>query len=608
MPTDLSFAHPGGLWALLGIPVVLLIHFLQRRSQVVVITTLFLLENMRRESAVGRKFEKLRSSIPLWLQLLMVLLLAWLLVEPRWRRENSVQRVAVVLDGSASMEAFREKAETEVRAVAQRLARGARTTEFSLLSTTPGAPAFYHGTVVDEMVSSLKDWHPLMGGHDFTPALRTGRSLVGDQGTVLLLTDRPTQSEPAFGAKLLAFGLPKENAGFAGLTFVEEAGQTLWKVLVRNYGKTPQARDWWLEAGTTKTKSEHLVLEPGQSRTLQGAFPTGLTQAALVMTGDALPVDDRLPVVKPEPKTLRYLLPVVGGPQGKTLEQLFASFDHVVRADTPSGADLMVDVYSPLAPKLPDGAACIFADDPQPGANYLGGTILVEEDPLVSGLNWQSLLVRETLGIPRQKSDRVLIWQGEVPLVSLRLTAASQPQLLFNFDLQSSNARKLPAFVVLLHRHLEQLRAAKPAPETANFETGQKMAVAHVTGEKAPPLQLRFTDEAGKPAKQDIPLAQAAVLHAPVAPGFFEIWQGESRLLTAAAHFADARESDLSTAASQDDLAGLEAKLVETHSEADANWRVWVLILLAALLASWWWARGVKNSDPDLDLRTAKQG
>ncbi|HRJ10726.1 MAG TPA: BatA domain-containing protein, partial [Prosthecobacter sp.] len=106
IPASLTFANPLGLWALLGLPVVVAIHFLQRRQRRVTCTTLFLLEQMRRESRTGNRFEKLRVSIPFWLQLLMVLLLAWLLAQPRWLGRDAVQRVAVVLDASASMAAL----------------------------------------------------------------------------------------------------------------------------------------------------------------------------------------------------------------------------------------------------------------------------------------------------------------------------------------------------------------------------------------------------------------------------------------------------------------------------------------------------------------------
>ena len=106
----LTLANTWGLWALLGLPAVVAIHFLQRRNRRVPATTLFLLEQMRRESRTGNRFERLRTSVPFWLQLLMVLLLTWLLVQPRWLKSDAVQRIAIVMDASASMQAFRAPA------------------------------------------------------------------------------------------------------------------------------------------------------------------------------------------------------------------------------------------------------------------------------------------------------------------------------------------------------------------------------------------------------------------------------------------------------------------------------------------------------------------
>src|SRR5690349_20650245 len=97
MPT---FGNLLGFWALLGVPVILAIHFLQRESRQVVTSTLFLLEQLAPESAQGRRWERLRNSVTLWLQILAVLLLTWLLVQPRWLRANSIQHVVIVLDSS----------------------------------------------------------------------------------------------------------------------------------------------------------------------------------------------------------------------------------------------------------------------------------------------------------------------------------------------------------------------------------------------------------------------------------------------------------------------------------------------------------------------------
>src|ERR1043166_9797967 len=105
---SLTFANPWGLPALVGVPVILAIHFLQRESRRVVVSTLFLLEQMTPVSARGRRIERLRNSVPLWLQIFAVMLIAWLLAEPRWLRRDSAQSIVIVLDSSVSMSVFRD--------------------------------------------------------------------------------------------------------------------------------------------------------------------------------------------------------------------------------------------------------------------------------------------------------------------------------------------------------------------------------------------------------------------------------------------------------------------------------------------------------------------
>src|SRR6476620_10740548 len=105
----ITLANPYGLWALIGLPVVIAIHFLQRKSVILPVSTLFLLEKTQRESASGRRFDRLMNSVPLWMQLLAILLLAWFLCEPRYQKPRSTQRIAIVLDSSASMAVFKER-------------------------------------------------------------------------------------------------------------------------------------------------------------------------------------------------------------------------------------------------------------------------------------------------------------------------------------------------------------------------------------------------------------------------------------------------------------------------------------------------------------------
>lgn len=589
---NVFFTHPAALWALAGIPAVVAIHFLQRRSRRQTITTLFLLQQMRRQSETGNRFERLRLSIPFWLQLLMVLLFAWLLAGPRWLRKDAVQRIAIVLDNSASMQAFRQAAEAGVARTLSTLTGPMEHAELTLWSSDSEAATLYHGSSAAELRAALRQWAPDLGLHDLTPALRAARALAGATGTVVLITDHvPAQALP-FNAQALSVGQETANVGWAGVAVEQKDQQWFWRALVRNYSHDPQVRQWRAGRGNKVSAWSNLTLGPGETRSLSGPFVEDADGAQLMLSlsPDALALDDQMPVLIPRAKVLALQLPKGASHAAQELADLFGRFADCSEAAAGERADVRILTWPPSVALTDDIATCAFASKGAENAPYLQGQIIAEDHPLVQGLNWQSLLAREGMVIPRDRRDRVLLWQGERPLMSLRTCEGGIEQLFCHFDLATSNARKLPALAVLLHRFLERVRQNKVAAESVNVELHQRLRVAYQFG--GPPLS--FSQASGARA---IPLAQAHLLRAPGMPGFFEVRQGEKLLLSGAAHFGDTREADLSGAKPFDELGQLAASRQEVTHEVDANWRLWLLLLLGALLASWWFATGQREAE-----------
>ena len=576
-----TLANPLGLLVLLGIPAVLAIHFLQRKAVELPVSTLFLLERTHRDAASGRRLERIIPSIPLWMQLLAVLLLAWFLAEPRFQKSGSVQRIAVVLDSSASMGVFKGEAIARLAAELPRFQGPASTVELTVIESAPGRPRLYAGSSVDELKAVLEKWQPLDGLTDPTQALRLARSLVSREGTVIYLTDTPADSLP-FEARLVAVGDPIENVGFTGVTFATEEGALVWRALVRNYSKTAADRTWSIQTATGGTEPRALHLEPGALVTLQSAFPADAKNVRLVLTPDRFPLDDTLPLVAPKPKSLA-LFTATSPAFADLTEKLLRALDAAVSTNDAATADISITSYDPLDPVLPPGNSVIFVEDSTRSGAYLKGGILAEPHPLLDGLNWQSLLVRETIELDRLPSDTVLLWQEKRPLIFLREKAATR-QLCFNFDLRLSNASNQPAFIVLLHRFAESIREAKVAPTSANLETGQPVKI---TSAPDLPLQITATDLAGKPLPPPSFTSQA-----PSTPCFLTIRQNETTLLDAAVFFADTREADFSACGKSDPTATANQSTIERHTQPDPLWRVWILLLIAALLVSWKFTAG----------------
>ena len=579
--------NPAGLWALFGIPAVLLIHFLQREARRWYASTLFLLDHLGQESAEGRVFERIRNSAALWLQLLAVLLLTWLLVQPRWLRTDSFQRVAVVLDSSVSMQAFQPGLADRLHRELGGLRRASATTEWRLLESDPARPTLYAGTGFREMCEQVSGWAPRLGAHDVGPAVGVARSLVGSEGVVVLVTDRRPPDTEERNYSLLGIGRPLDNVGFTGLRLSGDPGQEVWEALLRNYGEHPVDTVWRLALDGQTARREALRLDPGEARLLKGGFPAGRDAFALELADDPFPLDNRLSVVSPKPKPLRMsirvdedILPLV--------ERLTGNIRHASRVRPSESPDIEWTSYRPgILPPLDAHRICFPPGQPA-RENVDGddgaGLVVAEEHPLTAGLRWQALLSGRLEDLSLTERDEVLVWRGERPIVLLRREGDIR-QLIFAFDVVGSNAGRLPAFVVLLHRYVESVRAGKRMAEVRNVEVNQLLSPA--VDPEGPPLRILRTE--GGDEAFDVPAHQAATLRAPALPGRFRVTQGGRTVLTGAAHFADSREADFRRAESFSDLRDTVALSTRKNTVPDPWAPAWVSLLTLAILLSWAW-------------------
>jgi hypothetical protein len=580
-----SFVNPAGLWALLGIPAVLLIHFLQRKAQSFPVSTLFLLEKTHREANIGRKFDRLTNSIPLWMQLLAVLLITWLMTEPRFPMERSTQRIAIVLDSSASMSVSKEFIITSLAEQLPPLKGFASDVEYTVLESIPGKPRIYAGKSTEDLLAALKAWQPLAPLTDPTLALRLARSLVSRDGIVLFVTDTPVEGMP-FDARLLAAGKKIGNCGFTGVAFEEKDSTLLWRATLQNYADEEITRTWQIDSGNGQlSPPRSITLEPRSLLTLQANFPSKSERIKLILSADQFPLDDTLHLVRPNPKQL-FLS--TAAPLEALSKKILRSIENMQPVGT-QAADLSLISYDPLDPVLAEGNAVIFSNDATQGGQYLAGGLIATQHPLMNGINWQSLLIRETISLEIRSSDEVLLRQAERPLILLRnapatATQAASQQLLFNFDPRLSNIDTQPALIVCLLRFAEQIRSKKIDKSQENWECAQPINIAIKPSTAA--LFLDRLDAQGKTlASQSI--APNQPLFAPAEPGFYQVRQGEEILVTSAAYFADTREADFSFCASENQLTDAQTNTVQAHSSGDPFYHYWIILLLLLLIASW---------------------
>lgn len=578
---DLIIGNPiGFIAAAIGIPAVLLIHFLQRKSRTVTINTLFLIENKNRESRAGRRLQFWRNSPSFWLQIIAVLLLTWLLAQPRWIRSESHQHIAFVLDSSLSMAAFEQPLKDAITAQASKLERTAAQTTWHLIPSDPNAPSLYRGTKKKELLAALEQWHPTLGEHDISPALRSAQLVTRSSGLIVYVTDHTTTPLPS-GIHRLAIGDTLDNLGFTGVQIEYREGQTLWRTLVKNYSAQPQTAKWWLELKGQRSEARAISIPANQSYALQGAFPEGQDKVELVLADDAFGTDNRLPIIRPLPKTLTVNTTGSDSFQ-KWIQPIKQSLPQTIPAVDATQSDLLFCTYLGIENQQSTLSRIIFLNTESETSDLVQPNYTHESHPLIEGLNWNGLLYKKpTTEIPLQSNDQVLLWGNQTPLIFLREMSPRKYELYFNLVPDESNLERLPSFILLTHRFVELVRRAKPSFHRTNIDSHQK-----ITLRSSGPLTLRQT-HAEQIKEINLTTAQANALRAPATPSFITLAEGENTLLEAAVQFADTREADFSAAGSSNDLTAVDLELATLNSEPDRLLPLWLLLLAATLLANW---------------------
>jgi hypothetical protein len=569
----MHFTHPLALWSLLALPVILLIHCLQERARKLRVSTLFLLDYVAPENVTGAKLERLRTSPPLWLQLLAACLITWMLSGPRWLREDSTQTVVVLLDSSASMAAFQPQTDRELQRVLTGWSKAAHRTHWHLLETDVRKPRLYSGSELATCLGALQTYAPQRGTHSLDEAYAVARGLLKQKKGAILLVSDHVQSVPTDVA-LLAVGEPLENVGFLGVETQLEGDATRWTAMVRHTGKVPQTRQWWLEpvepaaAGDAPAPQKHSIsLQPGQTLSLRGELPPSVQRARLVLEGDALKVDDALPLQRPLNRPLRVAVQLPEAGQ-KLLLRMLEAMPGVSMVKEEAPPDLTVAELGQTVA----GAALLLGPAVSAQEKLETTPVVAEHHALTKELNWTGLLTQHPTAVTLTDADSPLLWKGDTALAWLHREGAAT-QLVLNWDLPKSNAHRVPAVLVLMQRYLELQRDLLPGERAGTYEIAQRLPLP--TAGKAP-LQL---EQAGR--------TEPYLGRVPEQPGFFTVRSGKEVMVRGACYFADARETDLTLCSSQDGTERLRLDSAMQQSTADPLTPLWAVLVLGCLLGAW---------------------
>lgn len=479
----MSFATPAAFWLLGLMAPIVALHVLRSRRVEVVVSSTLAWQAVDRPVAAARPWQRLRWSIPLVLQLLLVALLASALAGPALDTGRvSAQHLVVLLDTSASMGATDgaptrlSSARDEVDRLTGELGEGA---VVSVIAT--GAPARVVASSVapDSVGARLESVDVSEGPFDAEAASslalgmdRPDRSvayaLVSDGG----LDASDVRFLPA-GTEFHPVGRRDRNLGVTNVVVSSAGDQTHLQVSISNSGEDPATSIVRVDVDRADAASTSVTVPGGETTEIGFDVPSGDRIEVHLDIDDLLSSDNHVDAVGPAARTLGVLRVGAANPFLDALLDTRASFDvtqvaSIEELGTDPGALDRFDVAIFDRTPVPAGIRVPWLGIASPGGApgvAVDGDVdtpvpaLVRADSdLLAGLDLGELAFASAQRIDAPAAT-TQIGAEDTPLV-VQGTDDGIAFVYLGFALDQSNLGLLPAFPVLADRILDSLGGA----------------------------------------------------------------------------------------------------------------------------------------------------
>lgn len=564
---SLGIGAPFGLLGLIGIPVLVALYAIQDRHRRAQITTLFLIEAVSDDTTTARRIDYVRLPLSFWLQLLAIIFGSMLLAQLYYSKFEQYTKVLVLIDGSASMAAFTSKIPDALDQIQRNLPDGTPV-EWTLVTSDAPHKILYQGLERSKAEKTLTSWQPHSSGHSLHRALEIARQSAPHIQTIAVITDH--KESPINDAITIGIGDPRNTVGFSGGNVRPDGEHFIGEVLIRNYSQEPQTRRLSALQENQAPIEELITLAPGEIRRLSRKLKSDDGDIVLRLEPDDFPLDDSFPMVIPHIRTIKWQLQD-GQELFDQIYRLMNRFPHL--EEVSQNPALQVKALRPtelsnITSSLPQIQWLISdTDSPESQIHRTNGAVAVNH-PLVRSLRFGPLLVPAPASTAIPEDDEVLVWHNNHPIISLGGTRDA-PILRVLFDIRYSNAIRLPAFIILIHRFLDDLRSRVVAYEARNVDTSQLISIPLSNTEGKKSVKITTITES-RTIEVDSSVG-STIIRSPSKPGFFDIAVEGKSVLHGAASFQDTREADLSKAESFTSTAAQLGKAPPKWNPLEAN-------------------------------------
>jgi hypothetical protein len=607
------FAHPLGLLALLGVPLVLGLHLFRRRYRPKQVSALFLWVEEDDVPIAGRRREKLRSTTSLWLELLVALLLALAFAGPRGCTGDETPHLVIVLDASASMAAVTPEGTTLdaarelIRTRVEGLGKDARVT----LIATGRRPRVLAGpaALAQEALNSLAAFTPGATGHTLEPALVFARELAGERG-VLFVTDQHDPERDFGGIEVASVGRPADNVGIVHATRKREVGADgaveRAFVTLQAFTEDTVTRTLVVSGPRGELVRRSVRLQPERREHLAFPLPEGYPDVRVaLLENDALAVDNAVDLAPEPARTLRLASTLaleeavlLGlGVEEQPLSRVLLALPETEHAANLESAHLILGDPPPGAREA--WSLRIVSGSDKGRRDLIGPFLVDRQHPLLSGTTLEGIVWSidpEVVlpGIP-------LISAGDLPILTETIDGRRH-SYHFNLRPSRSTLARSPDWAILLSNLIQARRAQLPGAAAVNIAVGTSFTfrgagpgdyVAELTDGTQyvtrTAQDLLVIEDIREPGMFEVQRLKAALPRTGSGEAEKELDEQRPRgetIARFAAQFQDAAESDLRDRRSGTVLEGTAR--AEVPSPINPLEALACALVLLLLLANWW--------------------
>ena len=584
----MEFLRPSGIWALTALIPVILLWILKKRAKRETVPSLLLWKRMESETPQSRPFQKLRSRLLLWLQILMVLLLTFALM--RLATTGGTQGDAVfIFDLSASMQAVDSQGVSRMeRAKKQALQTldGLRDAD-AVTVLTAGATFEQPLSRSSDHAQARRVIEALQaenGAGDMDGALALARALRRDIDSLSVYVFTDDAALSLSDAALCAVGEPGENRALLDATMQPESATAFARL--KNYG---MACETTLECYADGALCDVRTVSVGENEETGVRFSvpeTAETVEIRIADEDALAADNVRYAAR-QTQAKRTALLVTGG--NIFLERALGldgslTIDLAAPDDAQTAAEYDLYVYDGALPEtLPETGAILAFN---PGREVLGistGNAAGVSSALRAAAGdtareiCRNLLLEDIAirkAVPLSGGTPVLQAGGEC-LLAVDEDGARRAAVV-GFDVHDSNLPLKADFPVLIQNLLAYL-LPDPAAQIGNAACGESVVIAY---------DVRSTDVSVLTPSGKTAALAGGRLSDTQEVGLYTLRErfadGASRETRFALHIPAAESNTLIVAESS------EGAQANGTGRGYREWTLWALLALFALAVAEW--------------------